>query len=87
MGMPVKLGYATARMEFRSGCSGCLARNPQYGLLKCGIACCSVSGASGMGGTGGKTAVVLVVVLGVKCEGGAGLVVGGRLGGCAVGLR
>ena len=46
-----------------------------------------MSGASGMGGTGGKTVVALVVVLGVKWEGGAGLEVVGRLVGCAVGLR
>ena len=50
-------------------------------------ACCSVSGASGIGGTGGKTVVVLVVVVGLKCDGGTGLDVTGRRVGCAVGLR
>ena len=50
-------------------------------------ACCSVSGASGIGGTGGKTVVVLVVVVGLKCVGGTGCDVTGRRVGCAVGLR
>ena len=40
-----------------------------------------------MGGTGGKTVVVLVVVVGLKSDGGAGLDVIGRRVGCAVGLR
>ena len=40
-----------------------------------------------MGGTGGNTVVVFVVVVGWKWVGGAGLGVAGRLVECAVGLR